>query len=30
MEPIFIPQLAKAPEQTETVKVNEYLPDWKR
>lgn len=27
MEPIFIPQLAKAPEQTETIEVNEYLPD---
>lgn len=27
MEAIYIPQLARAPEQTEAVTVNDYLPD---
>lgn len=27
MEAIYIPQLARSPEQTETVAVNDYLPD---
>lgn len=27
MEPIYIPQLLRAVEQTETIEVQEYLPD---
>jgi uncharacterized protein len=27
MDAIYIPQLARAPEQTETIEVQEYLPD---
>lgn len=27
MEPIYIPQLAKAPEQTEEIQVQDYLSD---
>lgn len=27
MEAIYIPQLVRAPEQTEQVQVNDYLPD---
>ena len=27
MDAIYIPQLARAPEQTETIDVQEYLPD---
>jgi uncharacterized protein len=27
MEAIYIPRLAKAPEQTEVIQVKEYLPD---
>lgn len=27
MEAIYIPQLVRAPEQTENIQVNDYLPD---